>query len=99
MGEVGIHLEDQLVITGQCVLEALNVGCPQPALLRPVDDVYSTWMKVLESLGDSSGAIGGIVVDHQDAETAVGKDGIDQPLYVGSFVVGGYYDQRTLCHW
>ena len=65
MGEVGVHLEDQLGAAGEGRAEAGDVGGAEAFLARPVQDVDALVLGG-EPVGDLAGPVGRAVVDDQD---------------------------------
>src|SRR5919199_4685021 len=92
MGEVGIHLDDELVVVGQRVLEAFHVSSGE-SLLAPA--LYHPHPARLpgKRLGQRSGAIRRPVIDDEDVKFAVcSQDFKDQAREVLTLVVGWDYD-------
>ena len=69
MREVAIHLEDLVVATLQCPLEACNIGRTQAELATALHQMYS--LAILGNLGaDNIGsAIGRTIIDIEEVES------------------------------
>jgi hypothetical protein len=66
--EVGVHLEQQAGPLLDRPAEAGDVGRPEPALVRPVQDRDLGGRLGGEAVGDRARAVGRGVVDDEDAE-------------------------------
>ncbi len=98
MREVAVHLEYELGAVGERAAEAGDVGVSQSFLLRPMQDADERKL-CRQLVGQLAGAVGGGVVDHEDA-IALARDlpdRADHRLEVLELVVGRQADGRT--HW
>ncbi len=90
---VGVHLDDDLVLAGQRVPEAVEVGGAEAVLAGAVQDA-DPLVGGGEGVGELAGAVGAGVVDDEDV--GVGQRGV-QPRDGGTevlpLVVGGNHDQ------
>ena len=96
MGEVTIHLHDEFIIAFQRPSETGTVGAAEAVLFGAVEDVD---LGVLggEVVGDLAGAVGGIVVHHQQVDLDRQAEQLGyQRREVVPLVVGGHDDQ---CFW
>ena len=101
MTEVGVHLEDVLVVALQRPFETGDVGGAQSELpLSLMDEQSVAELCCHEPLHDGCGAVGRPVVNDQYMETFLQpEDGPDDFLDVLLLVVGGYdYDAVTRVH-
>ena len=89
MGEVGVHLEDEVGPLLEGPGEARGVGPAEPLLALPVEDRHAAGVGRGEGVGDLPGAVGGAVVHDEDpelprlVEDARGDEGEVLPLLVG----------------
>ena len=95
MGEVAVHLEHELRAVVQRATEPGQVRGAQPPLGRPVEDGHPPTPGG-EPVGERSGTVGGVVVDHEHA--IVGAEPLEQRgdhrLEVLALVVRRQADQR-----
>jgi DNA polymerase (family X) len=99
VGEVAVHLSDQVCPLGQDAVEPREVRGPQSFLRGPVEDAHVLQLS-REAIGHVAGAVRGAVVDHEHAavETMRGEDLLEraeQRLHVPAFVVGGHADGQA----
>ena len=98
VGEIGIHLEDEIVGPLQRPAKPRQVGLPQPVLGRPVQHVNPR-SGGRELVGQLAGAVGGIVVHHQDLDPRVLlQNGRHDEREVDALVIGGNDDEDPLSH-
>ena len=86
VGAVGVHLAHDLRALGERALEARDVGGAEAELGGPVDDLGA------ERLRERAGAVGRVVVDHDDVEVLAGERGPGALDHAGEAVrllVGG----------
>ena len=98
MREVGVHLEDEVVAVLERPLEPGDVRPSQAILRHPVQHVHPRLVR-RELVGQLPGAVGRVVVHHQDLEARVlQQDRGDDLREVLALVVGGDDDERALRH-
>src|SRR5262249_39175782 len=89
MREVGVHLNDVFVLTGQCIPEAGEV-CRREAVFVPPMNNVDAGLSLGEAVGDLAGAVRRVVVnDHHIQVGPQDKDAAHQPCQVLTLVVGG----------
>ena len=90
VGEVGVHLDDEICAARQRLAKARDVGGAETLLARPVKH-RDVLVRRCEPLGDLPGAVGRGVIDDQDppwlAEVLAHRG--DNRLEVGGLVVRG----------
>ena len=92
--EIAIHLEDEPVVACQGPLEPCDVGCAEPELAFPFEQVNALGVLGLGFLDQRRGAIGRSVVHHEDVEgERQTHDGVQHPHDVFLFVVRRNDDQ------
>ena len=79
MAEVGIHLEDIVVVSFQCPFETCNIGSPQSQLALTLDDEEPVVeFRRHQSADNGSSSVGRTVVNDKDMETLIqGEYGSD----------------------
>ena len=89
MAEVGIHLEDVVVLLRYSPLEACNVGSAQAEFPAAFDEVQPVGeLVLLKSFYDVGGTVWRTVVDDEDVKAILqAEDGTDYLLNVLLFVV------------
>jgi hypothetical protein len=93
VGQVGVHLADQVVAPGDPPAHAVAVGDADPGLGRAVQHVHPAELGP-DALGDGSGAVGAVVVDHEDVGVGDGRPRAAQELLdVADLVVGRRHDE------
>src|SRR5919198_4759049 len=99
MGTVGVHLNDDVVVTTQGPLETLLIGGAQALLGRPVQDVHVV-ITFGDAVGKLTGAVRTRIVDNEYLRIRC------EPAYpimdsceIVAFIVGRNHDQhlRELC--
>ncbi len=82
VGEVPVHLDDEVRPEGQGGLEAVEAGGSPAPPLRP-DEGADASVLPAHRLRDAPGPVGGIVVDHENVEVGVEREGEDRPDELG----------------
>ena len=67
MGEIGVHLGDEVGRQLQSPAESGDIGRTKTALRRAVDDLDASGMDGRERVRKPSGAVGRTIVDDDDA--------------------------------
>ena len=101
MAEVGVHLEDILIVVLQCPLEALDIRSAESELAGTLNDEETSGKLIRhQSLYDCSRAVGRAVVDDEDMKLLV--ELVDSPndfLDVFLLVISrNDYYAVTCCH-
>ncbi len=92
--EVGVHLEDQVVVPLEGPAEAIEIGAPEAELARPVHHV-DPFVPLGDAVGEGAGAVRGGVVDHQDVRVREDlEDSVEEGRQIVSLVVGRGDDER-----
>jgi hypothetical protein len=65
VGEVGVHLQDEVGAAVEGAAEARQVGRAEAFLAGPVEDLDAR-VGGREAVGDTAGAVGRVVVDDED---------------------------------
>ena len=92
--EVGVHLDDNLRVAFEKVVEGSGIGGAESFLCLAMHDRYPVVIPA-ESVGNATGAVGGGVIDYENVVSEVG-DGSGQVGKVLALVVGGYDDRDPL---
>ena len=96
--EVGVHLDDVLIVAPEGPFEAVDIGCAEPHLAAAALQIDPAWVLLHLAAHGVGCAVGRTVVDYEQVE-AVGKRhyGVDHSLDVLYLVVGGY-DNKYVAH-
>jgi hypothetical protein len=95
VGEVGVHLEQHVIIARQAPLEARSVCFAQALFGAAMQREDPAIMLRGQPVGQLTRAVGRIVVHHEDVIRPPGKYLLHQGLQVFYLVVGGKYDERV----
>ena len=92
VGEIGIHLDHEVVIAIQCPFESMDIGCAQSEFTLSAFEIHAS--RILGHLPAHlvGCAVGRSVIDHKKIKT-IGKshDCVDHPADVFDFIIGRYY--------
>ena len=96
VGEVGIHLDDDVIGVSQGPLEASDVGCPEAQFTSAGEEMHLVSILVLHQRDLFLRTVLAIVIHKQDVNGgSCLHNGCDEGCNVVSFVIGGDNNQRT----
>ena len=99
MGEIRVHLADQIDRLLDRVEHAVDVGTAQTAPPGAMHDVNTPGVPGLPVVRDLSGAIGRLVVHDEHTYAVVPQQALEQHRKIGAFVVRGYDDEYRRRHY
>ena len=98
MAEVGIHLENIIILMLDAPFEATDIGRAQSLFTRSFDKEEPFGEFLLQGLNDCSRPIGRAVVDDQDMELLFQSEDSTNDVFNVFFLVISRYNYNTIRH-
>ncbi len=70
MGKISVHLEEELIISLQAPTKSLYIGSPEPLFSESVNHMHAIGFSA-QPVRKVAGAVGGIIVHHQNVDARV----------------------------
>ena len=98
VGEVGIHLDDDVIASRQGPLKTSNIGGPEAQLAGAREEMHLGPILVLHQPDLVLRTVLAMIIHKQDVNGGSGlKYGCDKDCNVVSLVIGGNNNQRARC--